>query len=447
MRQSLEVDTGAPLIESPPSISSENIKRCWSIKRNARYLFGRTESRYAVLDGVRALSVLWVVLNHTDLYYPNHTFSFSNSFPVRFMKNGAYGVDSFFVLSGFLIYYILNKEYKQKNTVNLSRFYLRRFLRIAPAYYLCLAIFWVLCSRFNQPQYDNCVRYWWSNLFFFNNFMPLEHQCMGWAWSIAVEIHYYVISPFIVYGINRYRTYAKRILYGSVVFFTMLRFALTYYFGSYLGGQENWMQGVYYTPWCRISPFIVGMLTCIHIEEAQIAKGTAQGEEEAQKGEEEREETGESGFDAGTENRREPRRYFALFLLACVILFVTGGVWAFFNEVDPMWSIIPALVFGPLIISIGVAYVIYYLQIYATERNYLKKFLSLRAMGVIAQLSYGMYLTGPIFQEIMFYNLTDLPNASFWLLIGWWLFFCVSSFICAVFVYFVIEKPLMLIFK
>jgi peptidoglycan/LPS O-acetylase OafA/YrhL len=67
-----------------------------------------------VLDGIRALSVLWVLLDHTWTLYPESTDSFDSIFTMRWVQNGVYGVDSFFVLSGFMMYLNI-KQKKNKN--------------------------------------------------------------------------------------------------------------------------------------------------------------------------------------------------------------------------------------------------------------------------------------------------------------------------------------------
>src|SRR5580692_228074 len=77
------------------------------------------------LDGVRALSVLAIIAFHTGL----------NSVP-----GGYYGVDAFFVLSGFLITSLLVKEWGATGTVRLRRFWAGRARRLLPAVFLLMAV-------------------------------------------------------------------------------------------------------------------------------------------------------------------------------------------------------------------------------------------------------------------------------------------------------------------
>lgn len=76
------------------------------------------------LDGLRAVAVLMVILNHLDVPYTPH----------------GRGVLTFFVLSGFLITWLMLKEADREGGISVRNFYVRRVLRIFPAFYLYLAL-------------------------------------------------------------------------------------------------------------------------------------------------------------------------------------------------------------------------------------------------------------------------------------------------------------------
>src|SRR5579863_968679 len=89
------------------------------------------------LNGVRAIAALIVLVCHID--------QFSRLFNVQkigFYEHGmaSYAVDMFFVLSGYLITYLLFAEKEKTGTIRLKKFYLRRILRIWPLYYLTVII-------------------------------------------------------------------------------------------------------------------------------------------------------------------------------------------------------------------------------------------------------------------------------------------------------------------
>ena len=95
-------------------------------------------ARVPSLDGARAVSAALVIAAHFGL--PAHV-------PGLWRFNiGNLGVRVFFVISGFIITTLLLAEHKRTGTVGLKSFYLRRFFRIFPAYYVFLAIVAVLGS-------------------------------------------------------------------------------------------------------------------------------------------------------------------------------------------------------------------------------------------------------------------------------------------------------------
>lgn len=115
-----------------------------------------------------------------------------------FTENLSIGVQVFFVISGFLITYLLLKEKESFGNVNIFKFIVRRSLRIWPLYYLSILVgyFFIKISDHSAPDYM-------AVLLFYNNFhiihikdwqFPFAHY-----WSIAVEEHFYLIWPFIIY--------------------------------------------------------------------------------------------------------------------------------------------------------------------------------------------------------------------------------------------------------
>src|SRR4051812_39270307 len=94
---------------------------------------------FSGLNGLRAIAALSVVIGHITMALKNFNLE-STILPVR--ENGAmplaiYGVSIFFVLSGFLITYLLQSE-KDIQKIDIKKFYIRRILRIWPLYYLFL---------------------------------------------------------------------------------------------------------------------------------------------------------------------------------------------------------------------------------------------------------------------------------------------------------------------
>src|SRR5262245_32920356 len=107
-------------------------------------------SRFPSLDGWRALSILLVLGEHS-LYTFDCSPKAGRFFDAYF--DGNLGVRFFFVISGFLITYLLLREQEQTGIVSLRKFYARRALRILPVYFVFLTVVFILqlVTPFHQP--------------------------------------------------------------------------------------------------------------------------------------------------------------------------------------------------------------------------------------------------------------------------------------------------------
>lgn len=137
------------------------------------------------LDGLRGIAVLLVLWVHLPVGALGETVKAIRAVVLP----GDFGVDLFFVLSGFLITRILLVDCGNK--VPLRFFVMRRFLRIFPIYYLAILI---LLPHMNWQQVLTCATYT-SNF----GFMAMdEHGPLAHSWSLAIEEHYYLLWPPIV---------------------------------------------------------------------------------------------------------------------------------------------------------------------------------------------------------------------------------------------------------
>ena len=134
------------------------------------------------LDGLRAVAIVLVVLSHA------HAPLFEGAF---------YGVDLFFVLSGYLITSLLLQELERTDRIDYWRFYRRRFYRLMPALVLFLAAYCLLAPVLWPGQTDMYSDALVSLLYladygiaFFDQPDTLLHM-----WSLSVEEHFYLIWP------------------------------------------------------------------------------------------------------------------------------------------------------------------------------------------------------------------------------------------------------------
>lgn len=146
--------------------------------------------RLPCLDGWRCLSILLVLISHSTRTagYPETMNRW-----VRWIPDGEFGVEFFFVISGFLITFLLIKEKGKTGTISLRGFYQRRILRIIPAYACFLMVFAGLClaSRLVIPLSS------WAALATYT----VNYISTPWIgahiWSLSVEEQFYLIWPIL----------------------------------------------------------------------------------------------------------------------------------------------------------------------------------------------------------------------------------------------------------
>ncbi len=194
------------------------------------------------LNGVRFVAAIGVIMHHLEQH--KHIFGLKNVYTNSFVGGvfGKLGIIFFFVLSGFLITYLLMKEKESTGTISIRSFYIRRMLRIWPLYYLI-----TLLGLFVLPHIpflhipgmsEHLHEYFWLKvvlcIFFLPNIVdtifratpiPFTDQ----TWSVGVEEQFYFAWPWLVsYSKNLIRT-----LIGVIVFYLIVRFsleALNYYY-------------------------------------------------------------------------------------------------------------------------------------------------------------------------------------------------------------------------
>lgn len=158
------------------------------------------------LNGVRFIAALLVIIDHTELFksYLGYPTLWENSYSAYL---GAFGVSIFFVLSGFLITYLLLEE-QTEGPIRVKHFYLRRILRIWPLYYL-LVLFGFLVvpylSFLQIPQYSADMGDYLGRFLLFAglaaNVAFVYFPTIAFAnilWSVAVEEQFYLFWPHVV---------------------------------------------------------------------------------------------------------------------------------------------------------------------------------------------------------------------------------------------------------
>lgn len=163
------------------------------------------------LNGIRAIAALTVITSHTDEFsylFNKHEVGF------RAKDMAQYAVTLFFVLSGFLITYLLLLEKEKYNTIAFKKFYMRRILRIWPVYFLIITIVSLLVGFGNVlPESSNNL----SHIFYYVFFIPNVPFALGGTfaaltplWSVGVEEQFYAFWPLLI---NKARNIPKALIF------------------------------------------------------------------------------------------------------------------------------------------------------------------------------------------------------------------------------------------
>jgi len=187
-----------------------------NILRNAGYSrlqAGLRSSHLPALDGIRAVAVFIVIFNHAGLPCP-----------------GGLGVLVFFVLSGFLITWLLLKEFDRYSHVSLKHFYMRRSLRIFPAFYAyaAFAISIELLLKKTHIVWTQVL----CSLFYVNNYYQAlygdPNAMLAHTWSLAVEEQFYLLWPATFLFLQRKGFDLAKSLAGAIAFVWTYRLVLVF---------------------------------------------------------------------------------------------------------------------------------------------------------------------------------------------------------------------------
>jgi peptidoglycan/LPS O-acetylase OafA/YrhL len=172
----------------------------------------KSSGRIPSLDGIRALSILLVLLGH-------QAYTVGALIPQRWWTDyyAIQGVRIFFILSGYLISTLLLREREKTGKVDLKQFYIRRAYRILPVAYLYLVVLTILFHNVLRPG-ELLKAFTYLSSYEFNPHWSVSH-----LWSLSVEEQFYFIWPLAVAtGLMMSRRFA----WAAIIFSPLCRFAL-----------------------------------------------------------------------------------------------------------------------------------------------------------------------------------------------------------------------------
>jgi peptidoglycan/LPS O-acetylase OafA/YrhL len=205
---------------------------------------GLQKNHLPSLDGIRAIAVALVVFYHLGI--PG--------------VKGGMGVLIFFVLSGFLITWLLLKEEQRFGYISLKLFYARRTLRIFPAFYiywLLIVGLWIISSRHILRAQAICSFFYLGN--YYQAIFGDPNTALSHTWSLGVEEQFYVLWPatFLLLKNNRRR-----------IRFLLLSIAVVWLYREFLIFGVHRSQGYIYEAFeTRADHLMIGCILAVALRE------------------------------------------------------------------------------------------------------------------------------------------------------------------------------------
>lgn len=406
----------------------KDLIQCFSISNNIRSLFCRPSERDAALDGIRAISILLLVFFHaaniTALNFDGGPQAYIETLPrsILWLMQADKGVDIFFVLSGFLIGRMLIQEQSRTGQIRIGRFYLRRLLRLFPAYALLLIL--VAIVPLDQNKW-----YLLANLAYVNNYLPLENMIAPWTWSLAVEEQFYLLLPpflilFYFHSAHKILWLVTLIIAASLIRFAILLDEQEVMASPYiaLATNKTFLESFYDNLHTRYDALLIGVLAAhLHLANQKFKQLLL-----------------------------HPVPASNLLLLLCLVG-ITGIMWLPLDRMHEQWTQQTVLLFHVLhrpLFALLVAAAMLCALHGAGIALLIRKILASRILLPFGQLAYSMYLFHIPFVVVMHlvikaqvnHGSTHFDTGQLCLLAGLSL---IPSALFACIVYLAIEKPIM----
>lgn len=259
------------------------------------------------LNGLRVLSMAWIILGHTFLmpegisgYSNPEDIQMSNVNPhaaersplIMIILSSQASVDTFFFLSAFLLSYLTLKELRrgaERATIaSRLRFVIQavvmRYLRLTPSLAAALVFYYKILAfmgngpfspKFQDSILSKCDASWWSELTYTMNFIPFDSDqvCMGWTWYLGDDIIFFITGMIILplYNWQKWVGWLSVITLAGfscvVGTWLIVKYNLGCYVFDYHYAQLSYYE--YSKPYTRFPAYAVGIVTAWLLDELE----------------------------------------------------------------------------------------------------------------------------------------------------------------------------------
>lgn len=208
-----------------------------------------SNNRFSSLDALRGIAALLVVWQHTSEYFVQHFGAHASDIEIyeaiRAFDPGRIGVICFFLISGFII----PSSLRAQGEAQLSKFGIKRFFRLYPAYWLSIALAVLIDTTLLAKEYS--LGQIGANLTMAQNILGAAH-IQGLYWTLQVELFFYILCATL---------FAFKALQNQKIIFYTLAFSLAFFFISNLIANKlhlttNANKELLYTP------YLLGVMLC-----------------------------------------------------------------------------------------------------------------------------------------------------------------------------------------
>ncbi len=224
-------------------------------------------NRASGLDLLRASAIAWVMLFHAwAMFATSYAIDLWHRPFAAFQSYGWMGVDLFFVLSGYLIGAQVLKPLVAGQPFSFADFYVRRALRILPAFLLVLALY-VCWPAFREA--DGIQPLWQFLTFTVNLLIDYQHnKAFSHAWSLCVEEHFYLLFPLLAWRLTRRPSARQFIMIATAVVLggMLLRsWIWTHYLAPVSLADDGrfgqrFIEDIYFPTWARLDGLLAGVV-------------------------------------------------------------------------------------------------------------------------------------------------------------------------------------------
>jgi peptidoglycan/LPS O-acetylase OafA/YrhL len=206
----------------------------------------KTDAWLPEIDGLRALAALSVIFHHANGALVDRVLPLANL-----------AVTAFFCLSGFLLFYLFEKELAERQRISVHGYFRRRVLRIWPLYLAIVAIGVVISATAGRlgdeyPRFLQLITF--SSNFWMAAFQPWPPNILPPLWSIGVEEHLYILAPLVFF---LHRRVGWALAFGAPILIATL---WRVYDVATLPADKAGYGGIYFATYAFVDIFLGGAI-------------------------------------------------------------------------------------------------------------------------------------------------------------------------------------------